>query len=274
MDFSSIDIIVQGGHWPNLDQTVKEYSKHHLVNRVVLSVWEDSPLSDDVFSDSPEGKIILLKNHKPPYEGPGNLNLHLLSCRNGLKHCEKDIILKIRSDERMSPEGITKWVEYMSKHSDKETLNYLDGTPQKMKIGVIATNINYPYHPQDHVFIGHKDDLKRLFDMPFSMQPPIGPEPVDFSIHLRNPIYIGANYFSMFFDESKKHIENWREYLVTNSPKLNESMEFYLKNRTSIFRPLPRIKMWWVKFSSEYWWDGYHNSGDRYAEDEEDYEIQ
>jgi hypothetical protein len=265
-----IDIIVQGGYWPGTTETVIGYSKHPLVNKVILSTWSDTTFGDKNFDfanqENPES-IVLLKNKKPPYEGPGNLNLHLLSSRNGLELCIKDLVLKIRTDERMSPEGITKWVKYMLDHSEEETLPYLDDTKQKMRIGVIATNIRYPYHPQDHVFIGHKDDLYKLFNMPFSNEPPLGPEPVDFSIHLQNPIYIGANYFSLFFQEPRKHLDNWREFLVMNAPKKDQAMDFYLKNRNSIFRPLPRIDMWWEKFNTQYWWDGYHNSGDRYAED-------
>jgi hypothetical protein len=170
----------------------------------------------------------------------------------------------------MSQEGITTWINYSAQHWDEPTLNYLDGVPQKSKIGVIATNINYPYHPQDHVFIGHRDDLKRLFEMPFSYEPPIGPEPVDFTTKLRNPIYIGAQYFSLFYPEAKNHLDNWKEYLIDAAPKWQEAMDFYMAHRLSIHRPLPRIKMGWEKFNSEYWWDAYHRGGDRYAEDEKE----
>ena len=269
MDYSKVDIIIQGGFWPGLANTAVDYSKHPKVNKVIVSTWEDSPLNINHPAMS-TSNILLIKNKKPAYEGPGNLNLHLLSSRNGLEYCETDLILKIRSDERMSSLGLTTWVSYMEKHADDETLYYLDGTKQKAKIGVISTNIKFPYHPQDHVFIGHKDDLKKLFDMPFSMEPPMGQEPIDFSIHLQNPIYIGANYFSLFFPESQTHLDNWRDYLVMKAPKQSEAMEFYLSRRKSVFRPLPRIDMWWEKFNSEYWWDGYHRSGDRYAEDEEE----
>ena len=262
-----INIIIQGGIWPNTINTAKLYISHPTVSKVILSMWEDDPV--EVTQDMFPSGVIVVKNKKPDYEGPGNLNLHLLSSRNGLKHCDQDIIIKIRSDEEMSHEGITQWVQYFLNHGKENTLEYLDGTHQQYKIGVIATNIRFPYHPQDHVFIGHKQDLKKLFDMPFSMEPPIGPEPVDFSIHLQNPIYIGANYFSLFFPEAKKHLDNWKDYLLMKAPKQKEAMDFYLKHRNSIFLPLPRIKMWWQKFNCEYWWDGYYNGGDRYAGEDE-----
>ena len=263
-----IDIIIQGGMWRGTLQTANSYSNHPLVNKVVLSTWQGSSFLNGKVEDG----VQILLNEKPDYVGPGNLNLHLLSSRRGLEQCESDVVLKIRSDERMSHSAIDTWVKFFNDNKDSETLRYLDGQKQKSKIFVIATNINFPYHPQDHVFMGYKEDLKVLFDMPFSYEPPIGPEPVDFSIktgNLRNPIYVGSNYFSLFFEESKKHLDNWRDFLLDEAPRRQEAMDFYLQNRTSIFTPLPRVDIWWEKFNSQYWWDGYYNGGDRYAQKEE-----
>jgi len=262
-----IDIIIQGGMWSGTLKTANQYADHENVNKVILSTWEGSSFLDGPKHESV--KIIL--NKKPDYVGPGNLNLHLLSSRNGLNECDTEVVLKIRSDERMSHGGISKWISFFEKNDNDDTVHYLNGERQRSRIGVVATNINFPYHPQDHVFIGYKEDLSKLFNMPFSREPPLMPEPIDFSIrtsHLRNPIYIGANYYSLFFEESKKHLDDWKKYLLDEAPLHHEAMEFYLRNRTKIFMPLPRIDMWWEKFNTQYWWDGYHRSGDRYAEDE------
>ena len=108
--------------------------------------------------------------------------------------------------------------------------------------------------------------------MPFSYEPPLMPEPIDFSIktgHLRNPIYIGANYFAMFFEEAKYHTDNWEIFLLDGAPRRQEAMEFYLKNRNSIFRPLPVVDMYWEKWNSQYWWEGYARGGDIYANEGE-----
>tara|TARA_B100000131_G_scaffold299263_1_gene319567 strand:+ start:22950 stop:23750 length:801 start_codon:yes stop_codon:yes gene_type:complete len=264
-----IDIIIQGGIWPATVSAAHSYVNHPMVDRVIVSTWDSESVTEANIKDE---RVVLLKNKFPDYEGPGNLNLHLISSRNGLKQCTNEVVLKIRSDEIMSPEGLTTWINYFKEHDNKDTLRCLDGTTQRSKIAVIATNINYPYHPQDHVFIGYKEDLFKLFNMPLSYEPPLMPEPVDFSTktgHLRNPIYIGANYFALFFQDSQHHLENWKEYLLDGAPKRQEALDFYLKHRNSIFRPLPRIKMWWQKFNCEYWWDGYYNGGDRYAGEDE-----
>ena len=262
-----IDIIIQGGLYPGTIRTAEFYTSHHLVSKVVVSTWETEDIEQkDITNDD----IILLKNKYPDYIGPGNLNLHLLSSKNGLDHCTNEVVLKIRSDECMSYDGISTWIDYFNRHDNGKTLDYLDGTKQRSKICVIATNINFPYHPQDHVFIGYQEDLRKLFHMPFSNEPPLMPEPIEFSTrtgHLRNPIYIGANYFALFYEESAYHLENWELFLLDNSPKREEAKQFYLEHRNSIFRPLPVIDMWWEKFNSEYWWQGYARGGDMYAEE-------
>tara|TARA_A100001515_G_scaffold44218_1_gene34799 strand:+ start:1969 stop:2742 length:774 start_codon:yes stop_codon:yes gene_type:complete len=254
------DIIIQGGLYPSTLTAANEYSRHDMIENVIVSTWEGEHINI-----RPEENVQFIQNQKPDYVGPGNLNLHLLSTRNGLKHCKSDTIIKIRSDEIMHRDSITTWLNFYKNNKKLKTKNYLDGTQQKTKIHVIAANINYPYHLQDHVYIGHPDDLNKLFNMPFSHKPPIGPEPVDFSFHLRNPIYIGANYYSLFFEEAQNHLKSPEKYLLDNAPNFKDALQFYLSKIDEVFLPLPRVKLWWEKFNTEYWWDGYANSGDRYA---------
>tara|TARA_R100000152_G_C6780571_1_gene213520 strand:- start:1650 stop:2504 length:855 start_codon:yes stop_codon:yes gene_type:complete len=258
-----MNIVIQGGLYPSTIKTAHHYAELDLVEKVVISTWENEAVEQE---DIKSQKLVLVKNKKPDYAGPGNLNLHLLSSREGVARCENGVILKIRSDEILSHEGLITWFDYFKKHDNGNTLNYLDGEKQLSKIAVIAMNITYPYHPQDHVFIGYKKDLTKLFNMPFSNEKEFGPEPVDFTKNLRNNIYIGANYFSLFFEEPAKHFENWRSYLVDNSEHRGDSMDFYLNNLDSIFFPLPVVDMGWEKFHTQYWWEGYGQYGDIYAD--------
>ena len=79
-----------------------------------------------------------------------------------------------------------------------------------------------------------------------------------------------------FFKESQHHLENWKNYLLDGAPTRQEALDFYLEHRNSVFRPLPVIDMWWEKFKTQYWWDGYARGGDCYAEEtnEEQNEVQ
>lgn len=258
----NIDIVIQGGLWPSTIVNAHEYLENENINKVYICTWKDEPHKQEITDE----RVILIENDKPEYIGPSNLHLHLASTRSGLQRCETAIVIKVRSDEKISNSGINTWLDYFDEHKNEKTLNYLDGTKQKSKIFTIAMNTNFPYHPQDHVYIGYKSDLLKFYNMPFSKEPPQGSEPIDFSIHLRNPIYIGANYYAMFFEKAKHHLENWKEYLADNATKKQEAMDFYLENLRSIFIPLPRIDLWWEKQNSQYLWDWYEGMGDTYGD--------
>ena len=260
-----VDIVIQGGLWPSTIDSAHSYLSNKNVNKVYVSTWKGENYKKEITDD----RVILIENDKPSYIGPGNLHLHLLSTRVGLENCEKDIVLKVRSDEKISDSGLTTWIDFFFNHEGEETLSYLDGTKQKSKICAVGVNTLHPYHPQDHVFIGYKSDLLKFFNMPFSEAPPQGPEPVEFStmtMHLRNPIYIGSNYYAMFFDEAKHHLNNYKDYLLDDSPKRSQAMSFYLKHIDSIFRPMPIIDLWWEKFNQQYPWSWYGGMGDMYGE--------
>ena len=262
---NTVDIVIQGGLWPSTIKNAHRYLSNEHINKVYISTSKGEQYKEPIQDE----RVVLIENDKPSYIGPGNLHLHLLSTRVGLENCERDVVLKVRSDEAISDSGLNTWIDFFYEHTEEETLNYLDGTKQKSKICAVALNINHPYRPQDHAFIGYKIDLLKFFNMPFSEAPAQGSEPIEFSVqtgHLRNPIYVGSNYYALFFEEAKHHLEHWRDYLLDDSPKRSKAMEFYLDNRESIFRPMPVIDFWWEKFNKQYPWDWYGSLGDTYHE--------
>ena len=104
-----IDIIIQGGLWPSTIKTAAYYSSHEMVKKVIVSTWESETIEEEI-----PPNVTLLKNKLPDYIGPGNLNLHLLSSKNGLAECESEIVLKVRSDEKISHEGLINQILYLS----------------------------------------------------------------------------------------------------------------------------------------------------------------
>ena len=89
------DVIIQGGWWPGVLQNAKLYTQQDFVDRVIISTWEDAPITDkDILNDS----ITLIKNKYPEYVGPGNLHLHLKSTLAGIDASTSDMIIKFRSD--------------------------------------------------------------------------------------------------------------------------------------------------------------------------------
>ena len=261
------DVIIQGGWWPGVVENAKLYSQQDFVNRVIISTWEDAPVTD---KDIPNDSITLIKNKYPDYIGPGNLHLHLKSTLAGIDASTSDMIIKFRSDQRIFDYSLKKMYDFYEKHKNEPTINYLDGAKQKSKIFITGIGTHWPYHPQDHTFWGHKDDIRRVFDIPFSSDPPLGAEPIDFSIrtgNFRNPVYLGAHYYAQFYSEADDHLKNHKHYLLDNSPGFEEALSFYLPIKETIFKPFPKVDLWWEKYKTEYKYDLYEPQGEYYSDD-------
>lgn len=279
---------MQGQLWPGTIQTAKLYSDFLEVDKVIVSCWKDDELNAMSHGPSPSctsalsptdkhildnnRNIILLRNDAPDYVGPGHVNLQILSSRNGVKESTSDVVVKTRTDQRIYHSAFLKWNEFFSSHIKEEPMSFLGGDSPSGKIFVMGMNHAYPYHPQDHIYWGYREDIETFFDIPFSYAPPLPPEKngkIDFSTNspnLRNPIYLAMHYFSRFSEEAKKHTDNYAEYLQDLAPKFDEAMQHYSDIRSSIFRVLPRIDdcMWWEKFNSGYRYDLYYHCGERY----------
>jgi len=293
-----MDIVIQGGLYPETIKTAELYSKFLGVDNVIVSCWEGDNINDaDNEIIDRTDNIILLRNEKPDIVGSGNRNLQIISSKNGINKATSDIVLKIRSDQRLYHSAFVAWREYVEKHIQEKTGLPTEGKLPKGKIFVIGMQHLYPYHPQDHIFWGYKEDVSLFFDLPLSptntdssvsnAQIVTAPGPLDPSGNtallvanqhgeieftaeggnLRTPIYLGMFYFANFYKEAKKHCENPEEYLYDSAPKYNEAMKYYEKTRDSLFKILPRIDdcMWWEKFNSGYWYDRYYSMGERYV---------
>ena len=260
-----IDIVIQGALYGDFTlKTAYEYAKMEVVNKVIISTWEDQNIRhDDINSD----KIFLLKNKLIDNGGPGNMNYQIISSKEGVNLCHDGLVLKTRTDQYLYEESLKKWLKYFNDHRSQNTLRYLDGEKQRSKVYLIGNNKRFPFHPQDHFFLGFKSDVQRVFDLPLWTQPSWTwkDAPIDFSKKLRPNIYLGINYYMKFFPEIGSFLLNKEEYLLDNSPKYAEAMNFYGPIKDSIFSPLPRIDMWWAKQNSGYWYS-YEKEGEYYAD--------
>lgn len=258
-----MDIVIQGGLWPNTTKTAISYSKLNFVSNVIISTWEDEQVTAELPSN-----VFVTKSPKPDHFGPGNINLQIMSSLNGVIASKSEWVMKIRSDEFIYEESFHKVFRFFEANRNQETLTYLDGSKQESKIFIIGNNKNYPYHPQDHIYLGHRRDIIKLLDIPLSAEEPYPGANCPngyFNDHIRSPMHIGMHYYAKFFEESKKHCSDYRKYLLDASPRRTEAMEFYTPVRDSIFQPLPRIKLHWEKYNSGYWYT-YEADGEYYAD--------
>jgi hypothetical protein len=269
-----MDIVIQGGIYPGTIETAKLYSDFSEVDRVIISCWEDDEYSDKdrgIIEDS--DNITILGNEKPKCFGAGNVNMQIISSLNGIQEATSDVVMKIRSDQRLYYSAFNEWNSFFKNHITETPMKFIDVGSPKGKLFIIGMNHTKPYHPQDHIVWGYKEDVSLFFDIPLSESKPLPPEvngKIDWSAkagNFRCPIYLGMQYFARFSKEAKKHSENIEEYLYDFAPSFDEAMNHYEDIRDSIFRVLPRIDdcMWWEKFNSGYWYELYHSCGERYV---------
>jgi hypothetical protein len=260
-----MNILIQGGLYGDFTlATAYEYAKIDFITKVIISTWEGEKIfQNDIKSD----KIVVLKSEMPENNGPGNMNLQIISSREGIKICDNGLIMKTRSDQHLYEASLHKWMKHFSERQFGDTLRYTDGEKQRSKIFLIGNNKRFPFHPQDHFFLGYKQDLERLFGIPLWDAPAWTwrDAPIKFTERLRPNIYLGINYYKQFYPEVERFLLNEGEYLLDDSPKYEEAMDFYSPRRDSIFLPLPRIEMWWAKQNSGYWYC-YEKEGEYYAD--------
>ena len=260
-----MDIIIQGGLYGDFTLKVAhDYASWDLIDKVVISTWTSEGITE---ADLNNDKIVLVKTEMPEKTGPGNMNLQLVSSREGLKVCSDGLVMKTRSDQHLYKHSYEKWLAYFNSRQGEMTLRYRDGAEQKSKIYLIGNNKRFPFHPQDHFMWGHKQDLERLLNIPLWEDPAWTwkDAPIDFSKKLRPNIFLGLNYYKQFFPEVEKYEASPEKYLLDGSPNYEEAMNFYSPIRDSIFGVFPRIEMWWAKQNSGYWYS-YEKEGEYYAD--------
>ena len=255
-----IDIVLQGPIWPTTLQTAVYYLELIFVNKVIISTWEEENIEELNIPN-----IEIIKSPKPPFRpsatGLNTIDYQIVSSFEGIKKTTSDIIIKMRTDQTIHQEDMIMMNEFVFKGINDTDLIYRDGTKRKGNVYVLGLNRIFPFHPQDHVFWGYREDIYKIFNIPFK------------PVHLinnpgffRDPSYIGAMYFKQFYPEVELYLTNFREYMVDNPPK-SEAKILSEKTRDKVFKVFPRIHMEWPKYNCNYPYDLYYPQGEYYYED-------
>lgn len=255
-----LDIVLQGPIWKTTVDTAKYYLELPFVNKVIISTWEDEPI--DVYN---QNGIEIIKSSKPE-NGLGNMNYQIVSSFEGIKKTNSKFVAKMRSDQIIHKDSLNYLNNFIMSNIDDTELIYSDNTKRKGNVFVIGMNKIFPFHPQDHLFWGYREDIYRVFDIPLEPEF-IRKDNFDFTKVIRSNIYLGAMYFKQFYPEIQNYIDNFKEYLVDNPPK-NDALILSEKNRDKVFKVLPKFNMFWEKYK----WDAYPYSwyggmGEYYYED-------
>jgi len=256
-----LDIVIQGGMWNTTTSTAKYYSTLPFVNKVIISTWD----TDDVESID-NSKIFIIKSKKPDSSDLGNMNLQIVSSFEGIKATTSEMVVKVRSDQTININSMNMLFNFVNKNINDTELVYSDGIKRKGNIFVIGMNNRHPFHPQDHLFWGYRDDIYRLFDIPLKPEK-MKIESNDFKQYMRPNIYLGAMYFRQIYEEVDLYLQNFKEYLVDNSIKPDARI-FSEKVRDKVFKVIPKIDLVWTKYNwNSYPYNWYPSEGEYYYED-------
>lgn len=259
------DIILQGPVFSETIETAQRYFDLDFVENVFISTWKSE--INKIEQIESETTIQYIFSDEPQQDGGGNINYQIVSTQNGIKQCKSDIIVKTRSDQMITSESMKMMNRFFNKFSKNE-ITYEDGTGPQAPIFVIGMGSHFPYHPQDHVFWGYKNDIQTLFDIPPSTWPSYrNRQPNYTNADLRSPIYLGAQYYMRFENKIKEHFDNPQTFLLDASPKKPEAMELYNTIRDKVFKVFPRIDMYWEKYNTPYWYGPYEAQGEYYYDE-------
>jgi len=257
-----MDIVLQGAIYNNTLETAQYYLQLDFVDRVIISTWIDQSIS---FNN--DDKIVIVKSNKPEISS-GNMNYQIVSSREGLKYAnpKDNIVAKMRSDQRIFHDSMKLMYTFFLDRSTSSKISIDNELGPTAPIYVLGIGSKFPFHPQDHVFVGRTEDVVELFNIPLmSGEIATKTNNTNFNIDLRQPIYLGAQHCSKFKPIIKHYLSNFREYLTDNAEKREEAMALSAQIRDIIFKAFPKIKMFWTKYNSDYWYSSYEAQGEYYG---------
>lgn len=228
---NKIDIVLQGPYTDFTDEIIESYLQLDFINKIIVSCWEQDK-KDEYSSD----RVQFVRNNiYPPYSGVMNVNLQIITSLSGIKKSESKYVGKMRSDQKFNHQGMINMFNFFVKHKERK------------KIFICGDYFAFLFHPRDHVFWGHKDDMINLFDIPFEVNDVCQKLGVNRSnagshMHLltRPETYLGAYYCSRFDDRVKVMVENQNHYLYDNAEKWEESNKVSKEVMPKAFKSFPR----------------------------------
>jgi hypothetical protein len=262
-----IDLILQGPVYPYTKDIIDYYLQSNLVSKVILSCW-DTCKTDHIFNS----KVVIIKNKDVAFCGCGNINRQILSSMSGLQASNNHYCAKMRTDQKVSHNSLDMMHRFYLKFKNSD-LRCLDGSGPNSSIFVAGMYTRYAFHPRDHIFWGHKSDLIRLFNIPYSELPlEVSGEKYNngegyWRKTVRPESYLGTHYCSNFDERVLNFTKDFASYIVDSGSKHNEAMRVSAEIKDKVFKVFPRIELEWAKYNlknyhyhigqtfTEYWYD-------------------
>ena len=246
-----IDIVLQGPLHSYTAKIADHYTKLPFVNCVIISCWETCPDINSSMLNWENPRIFVLKNKDPEFPGDWNRNRMIKSSFEGINSSVSDYVIKMRSDQIVSYNSMMMLYEYYFKRKDID-LKFLGDTKlPHSRIGIMGICRDFPYHPIDHIFWGHREDLLNLFGIEHdlsNMKDKNLSEPFEYGdVFVRSEVYLTAPYVAKFSEDAANHVKNPDVYLKDKSEKRSEALETSKKFMDRVFMVFPKIEMQWPK---------------------------
>jgi hypothetical protein len=248
----NFDIVIQGPVYEHTFNLIEEYKDLSFVNRIVISTWNEWR---DTCKKINHHNIDILINDDIDYAGDENRNKQIVSSLNGLKACNSDYAIKIRSDMLWTESSMYEMKDFFHKYKNCNLKRIDESSKPLGRIFSAGLYDNFPFHPFDCIFWGYKGDLVDFFDIPLCNEQ----KAVNYENQTRAETYIASYYYARFDHEVSEMIKKPDMYLFDNSAFFNQALEKSRSFGSKILKPFPKsiMKMIFYKQSFEdfYDWD-------------------
>jgi len=161
-------IVVQGPIVKNNSftfETLNLYRNNYPNAIIILSTWEDEGKEVKVWEKALG--IIVLYNSKPSIMGFSNINLQIISTKNGIKKAKElgaEYVIKTRTDQRFYVDNVD---QYFINILENFPLKSSSSRQQKRIIGLSLNTFKYRMYGLSDMFIfGHISDMLLYWDIP------------------------------------------------------------------------------------------------------------
>ena len=235
-----MDIVLQGPANAFTVEIAEHYLQLEFVNTIIISCWK----GDQIQTTNPRINVIASEDIKTP--GLGNRNRQIYSSLVGLQNVKTPFSAKMRSDQKVSLEGMRLMNSFYEKNKERK-LKFYDN-PERPFNQICCAGIfpSFPFHPRDHTYWGNTTDLIDVFSAPFDLISTTNE--YIYTKWLRSEAYIASHYYSKFDSRISNFIENFKDYLVDEAPKIQEAFEVNNAIITKVFLPFPKVEFAWPKY--------------------------
>lgn len=223
-----LTVVMQGQVTKWTAEFANRYAQFPFVKEVIVSTWDD-----EVVSEPLDKKVYVVFSAKPDSPGPDNRNLQLVSSRRGCWFSSSAWTMKIRSD--MFIADLPFVFEFAKEEMNKNP---------SAKIITLSMYEKYPFHPRDHMFLGHTHQVCRFLEnIPLSTD---DPTVKNYNEIIRSETHLGIHGY-MLLPEIKEQLQLFweypKKYLTDNSQFKSQALELSNKliKERRYFVPLPQV---------------------------------